>query len=225
MTESVAAFDALDQEAAALSAVIRTLAPADLAASTNCPPWTLHELIVHIADSIRVDDRPLPDAPPHDRPRTAADYYRRPERDTDAYRQRNVEHAQTSAAAVPDASARFDAEAAHTLDVLRRDDAARVVPIPRIGPMVLAEWTVTRVIAVAAHALDVAITLNRPPWTTDAALRVTRPVLIDLLGARPPDSPRWTGHGFLAVATGRRPISDSDRYELGELADRFPLLS
>jgi uncharacterized protein (TIGR03083 family) len=225
MTVPVAALDALDAEAAALSAVIRTLTPGDLATTTNCPPWTLHELIVHIADSIRVGDRPLPDAPSGERPRTAADYYRRPERDTDAYRQRNVEHAQTSAATVPDAVARFDGEAAHTLDVLRRDDTARVVLIPRIGPMVLADWIVTRVIAVAAHALDVAITLDRPPWTTDAALLVTRPVFIDLLGDRPPDNPRWTGPGFLAAATGRRPVSDADRDELGRLADRFPLLS
>jgi hypothetical protein len=91
--------------------------------------------------------------------------------------------------------------------------------------MVLAEWILTRVIAVAAHALDVAITLDRPPWTTDAALRVTRPVFIDLLGDHPPDSPRWTGHEFLAAATGRRPISGADRHELGQLADRLPLLS
>jgi uncharacterized protein (TIGR03083 family) len=225
MTGSVAALDALDVEAAALSAVIRSLTPGDLATMTNCPPWTLHELIVHIADSIRVADQPLPDAPSRERPRTAADYYRRPERDTDAYRQRNVEHAQTSAAAVPDATARFDSEAAHTLGVLRRDDTARVVLIPRVGPMVLAEWIVTRVIAVAVHALDVAITLDRPPWTTEAALRVTRPVFVDLLGGHPPDSPRWTGHGFLAAATGRRPLSGADRYELGQLADRLPLLS
>lgn len=59
----------------------------------------------------------------------------------------------------------------------------RAMPSPSVqsravGAMRFDDWLRTRVIAVAAHGLDVAITLNRQPWTTAAALQVIRPVLV-----------------------------------------------
>ncbi len=89
--------------------------------------------------------------------------------------------------------------------------------------MRLGGWLATRVVALAAHGLDVAITLELPPWTTPPALAVMRPIFLSLLGRAAPVD--WTDQRLLQVATGRAQLTDRDRVELGPAAGRFPLLS
>jgi hypothetical protein len=85
------ALAALMRETGALSAVLHDLEPEDLGRATNCPPWALHELVVHIGASIRLGDEPFAAAEPHEEPHSASDYYRRPDRDTPSSRPDNVE--------------------------------------------------------------------------------------------------------------------------------------
>jgi hypothetical protein len=154
----------------------------------------------------------------------AADYYRRPERDTADYRHSNVDRIQKAAS---DVLARTSAARWFDDTVLRlsRLDLARVVEISSCGPMKLADLVLTRVISVAAHGLDVALTLGLQRWTTRPALHVTRPVLISLLGAEPPAQLGWNDQTLLATGTGRRALTHHDRTMLGPLQDRFHLLS
>jgi hypothetical protein len=79
--------------------------------------------------------------------------------------------------------------------------------------------------SVAAHSLDVALTLGLQPWTTQPALQVTRPVLTSLLGAEPPAPLDWDDQTLLAAGTGRRKLTSHERAVLGSLQNRFPLLS
>jgi uncharacterized protein (TIGR03083 family) len=217
---------ALADENRALSAVLRELAPEELTKATNCPPWNLQELIVHIGDSIRVTDTPFTPAEPGDQPITAADYYRRPQRATSAYRQSNVDRTQTLARTVLAPTAQwFDDVSRHTLAALDRHHLDQVVLIPNRGAMLLSDWVTTRLISVAAHGLDVAITLGRDPWTTPSALQVAHPVLVDLLGGPPPERLRWDEQNLLITGTGRRPLTEQERKVLGRSAERFPLLS
>lgn len=214
------ALGAFDGECSALAEVLRSLSPGDLGRPTNCPPWTLHELIVHIAFSIGVPDRlqtaGLPSEP--------ADYYRRRERDTSEYRTANVERTQRMAASIGPEQTRdvFTQSWKRATEVFARHD-----PHQRIDAagqaLTVDAYVLTRLMSVAAHGLDVAITLDRPPWTTKQALQALRPVLIDLLQADPPAS--WTDQDLLALGTGRRPLSPTDRDALGSLESRFPLLS
>jgi hypothetical protein len=104
-------------------------------------------------------------------------------------------------------------------------DPDRRVEIPAIGAMRLADWTVTRVISIAAHGVDVALTLQRTPWTTSSALTVMRGVFLSLLDAELPKRLCWDDQLLLEAATGRRALSDQDRMILGSLQERFPLLS
>jgi hypothetical protein len=76
---------------------------------------------------------------------------------------------------------------------------------------------------VAAHGVDVAMSVGWTPWTTREALGVLRPVLVDLLGREPPED--WTDQDLLELGTGRRPLRAGDLEALGEHAGRFPLLS
>jgi uncharacterized protein (TIGR03083 family) len=221
------ALTALRQETRALSTVLHELDPAQFTRPTNCPPWNLRELIVHMTASIAIRS-PFPTADPQSTLASAADYYRRPERDTPAYRQRNVDRTQQlSRTVLADAlpAPWFDQISRETVARLGDDDLDRAVLIPDRDPMRLADWVVTRVISIAAHGLDVAITLDRPPWTTGPAMTIIRPVLVDLLGVEPPTSLQWDDHALLETATGRRTLTDPERVLLGPRHERFPLLS
>jgi len=91
--------------------------------------------------------------------------------------------------------------------------------------MKLADWVVTRVVSVAAHGLDVALTVDLRPWTRRSALDVMRPVLVSLLGAEPPAQLGWDAQTLLEVGTGRRELTSDERAILGIAQARFPLLS
>lgn len=217
---------ALAAEGRAMSAALRDVSDHELDGVSNCPPWTLAELVVHTADSVRFTD--FRAAPEEAARRDAADYYRPPERSTTDYRQRNVEraqeHAQTLLAhtAAPDY---FESMLQSIISWAGGVDLERVVQVDRVGAMRLGDWLTTRVISLAAHGLDVALTLARPSWTTAQALHVVTPVFASLLGAEPPPGLGWDDQRFFEISTGRRPLADREREELGSLADRFPLLS
>ena len=218
---------ALRVECDALVGVLRGLAGSAFGLETNCPPWDLAELVVHMADSIQLRKR-FVDAEPGVVVKSAADYYRRAERGSAEYRQQNVERTQELAKAMPadvTPTKWFEQVGQGVLGLLAGDDPERVVEVPGHGAMRLGDFVTTRVIAVAAHSLDVAITVGREGWTTEEALAVVRPVFVELLGEEPPAALGWDDGVFLAVATGRRPMADSERAMLGERAERFPLLS
>lgn len=218
---------ALRLESEALIGVFRGLDASSFGLLTNCPPWDLAELVVHMADSVGIR-RPFLGAKPGAVVKSAADYYRRAERGTAEYRQGNVDRTQERAREVlVDASPLewFERVAGAALKVLEGDDQGRVAEVPGHGAMRLGDWVATRVIALAAHGLDVAITLGRDAWTTEAALAVVRPVFVDLLGDEPPAGLQWDDGTFLAVATGRRALTEAERVLLGSRRGRFPLLS
>ena len=225
---SIDVLNVLLAESRALSAVLHTLTPGDLARPTNCPPWDLQELVVHTAASIWVGDTPFPAAEPDAKLHDAADYYRRPERDTTAYRQDNVDRTQQLAQrvlATTSAADWFDEVLTKTVDVLGGQRLDGVVDVAGRGAMKLSDWLLTRIFSVAAHGLDVAITLGRDPWTTPEALQAVRPIFVALLDGEPPSGLGWDDQTFLAVASGRRALTDHERVLLGPHARRFPLIS
>jgi len=138
MERDRALLTALRDESGALSAVLRRADPGDFGRPTNCPPWNLNELVVHIAMSIHVgDDDELPAATPHSGV-MAAGYYRRPERDTSDYRQSNVDRTRKAASDVlarMSAARWFDEVSQDTVMRLSRLYLGRFVQIPSCGPM------------------------------------------------------------------------------------------
>ncbi|MEV4810213.1 maleylpyruvate isomerase N-terminal domain-containing protein [Micromonospora avicenniae] len=87
-------------------------------------------------------------------------------------------------------------------------------------PDLLATLTTEAVV----HHLDLVLDLPDAPLPGPLATRVATATLDGLLSdvaARPAS---WDEHEFVLKATGRLPLSDRDRSELGDLADRFPLL-
>jgi len=173
---------ALQAESAALNDVLDGLPQPEFDRLTNCPQWTLAELVVHTADSIRLGEFPAARAGAS--PQEAADYYRRPERATDSYRQQNVERAQVQTRDLMthvSPSDYFATTLRRTLTTLAAADLGHVVEIKGVVVMRPADWLITRVISVAAHGLDVALTLGRRPWTTNEARQVIRPVFVSAI--------------------------------------------
>jgi hypothetical protein len=180
--------------------------------------------VVHIAVSVRVSGSSIPVVPAALPRGTAADYYRRAERATADYRLGNVEATRRYAATVhPDAVVALLVDASNEASkTFSAHDADQWM---KAGGRALTvdDYLRTRVMSVAAHGVDVAITLRREPWTTPQALAVLHPVLIDLWGQLPPAS--WTDQDLLEIGTGRRPLTGVDRDSLGSGAARIPLLS
>ncbi len=230
---------AFDRECNALLDVLRAIDDSDFGRVTNCPPWTLRELVVHIAYSACATPARLP--PPADSAArvTAADYYRRAERATEGYRTGNVERTQQVARRYPsghDATDAISAAWAQTRLRLEALDPATTMAgranvirgdtVLAQTEMLVTDFFITRVIALAAHAADVAITLEREPWTTEEALIVVTPTLAELFGEPDPRTVLGCGRlSFLLVATGRRPLTANERDRLGERSKQFPLLA
>ena len=222
---------AFDGEVTALLGAVDLLADHDFTRPTNCPPWDLRELIVHIAFSACVSADPRSARPPGDVLVTAADYYRRGERDTDEYRTRNVDQTLLAAArfATPAAAiARLrDGWETSKLGLEAADPATKVGGARPETGMSLFDYTTTRLIALVAHSVDVAISLNVVPWTSSDAIACIAPALRELLG----DEQAYGRLGvdsldFVKVATGRRRLTAEEVARLGQdAAERFPLLS
>jgi uncharacterized protein (TIGR03083 family) len=218
--------EAFEEEARALEAVVDGLPADEFSRPTNCPPWSVKELVVHIAICL-----PPPGAlveaisgPTLIEP---ADYYRRPERGTTEYHAGIAEAAQEAAAQLPagaTAAAMLRDRWRSILDEWKTSDPELVVEL-RAGAMRLPDYIVTRVISNAAHGLDLAISLGRPPWTTRAALVLMCPVFVSLFGEVPPDELDWDDQALFARATGRVALTSEDRAALGARAAAFPLLS
>lgn len=213
-------------EGKALAQALRDVPAADFDLITNCPPWTLAELVVHTAGSITMSE--FADAPTDAVIKETAAYYRRPERDTTEYRDRNVRQTQQMARRVLDdrtATDCFEETLARTIAALAKADPQRVIAVDGVGAMRFGDWLTTRIIALTAHGLDVAITVGRRPWTTREAHAAMRSVFVSLLGADPREALGWDDQHFLATATGRAALTSDERRLLGALATRFPLLS
>jgi uncharacterized protein (TIGR03083 family) len=218
---------AFEDEARTFDAVLGDLTEDDFAKATNCPPWNVKELVVHVGVVLPTPGS-LGDAPPGDPDlREPADYYRRLERGTTGYRDDIVKRTQDFAVGLADgaAAAAFLTQRWRTsLAEWTVRDLDRLVT-SRGGVTRLRDYIVTRVISHAAHGLDLALSLGRAPWTTETALATMRPVFVSLLGGEPPAALRWTDADLFALGTGRRALDPADRDLLGPWAARFPLLS
>lgn len=227
-----------DVEHSALIAALDQLTDNDYCVVTNCPPWNLRELVVHICFSACTLPGHLPPPASGAVEISAADYYRRAERNESDYRTGNVDRTQRVAARIPTGPGALAALAKAWSDTRAR--LGEITPDTRIaGPngvevagrvaattaIRMDSFMITRLIALAAHSVDVALTLGRDPWTTPAAAEAIVDTLAELLGSPPPASLGWSATDLLVVGTGRRSLTATERKQLGHLAGAFPLLS
>ena len=215
------------EECRATAAVLNGLPEQDFARQTNCPPWSLKELVVHTRFSVTIPD-PLPAPAANAKLCEAADYYRRPERDSDEYRTDNIRITQELAQRFPtgrSAATDFGRATQNLIVRLHGEDLGTLVRYGDSNALSLGDYLLTRLLALAAHSIDVAITLDQEPWTQSETARLLGPMLTSLLGREPPPALGWSLQDLLEIGTGRKRLSATEREQLGALSGAFPLIS
>ncbi|TWJ20795.1 uncharacterized protein (TIGR03083 family) [Micromonospora endolithica] len=201
---------AFHDECAQLVEVLAGLADGDLDRPTDCPPWTVRELVAHVrAGAARLVD--MLAAPAPSRAEVDATGYFGAAKFAPAVDADRIDGGRRAARAGDGAAlaADFDAAWRTTLDAVDRAPAGRVVRTRHGDAMALAEFLRTRVVEVGVHGLDLAAALGRDPWLTPTAAAV----IADLLtGGRPvPPELGWDRLDLIRKITGRVPLAPHER--------------
>ncbi|WP_207709567.1 maleylpyruvate isomerase N-terminal domain-containing protein [Actinomadura macrotermitis] len=203
--------DAFDDEAERLAGVLHTLADADLDRATPCPPWTVRELVVHVRNGAA---RPVSGlaVPPPPAPALDATGYFNPGIFDAASNAERVEATRRDAAAYRTAAelaAAFDDCRRRTREAVRAQPPDRIVVTRHGDGMLLTEFMATRVVELALHGLDLAIALDRAPWTAPSAAGVVADLLV-ASGADRVAELGWDQAELIAKASGRTPPTPAE---------------
>jgi uncharacterized protein (TIGR03083 family) len=207
--------EAFGAESGRLSEVAAGLDDAAFARPTRCDPWTVADLVFHVAMAMRRLPGMLAAPGPSGAALvSAADYYRPDQRFSAATNADRIGSARRGAASLAGAAdrvrdlgeARQQAWAA-----LRSAPPGRVVRTRHGDLMLLAEFLRTRVLELAVHGLDLATALDREPWMTAPAAGVTGDLLLPAAAAAALRAGTgWDQVTLIAALTGRRPVTPAE---------------
>lgn len=220
-------------EAERLSAELRKLDDAAWSLPTACQPWTVSELLGHVAVTISWLPGMLNDPEPSGARVSARDYYRPDPRFSPETNDRRIELGREYASregggeggggvdgrgAPAVLLAKFEHEWQQAVEMCAAEPEARVVRTRHGDAMLLKDFLVTRVVEVAVHGMDLAAAVDSPPWLTPQAADLLMTLLAGDDGAeRVRQQLGWEPAIFVAKATGRSPISPEERAELDRL--------
>ncbi|MET8089591.1 maleylpyruvate isomerase N-terminal domain-containing protein [Micromonospora sp. NPDC005220] len=217
--------EALAQAYHGITAVVGRLDDAGLQRATRCRGWLIADLLLHVLGDAQRALVTL--ASPVDGPADVDDvsYWRDfPGSDDDAARhawwvRRSaaafdrptgiVELWRDTAPAAVRAAASADPEGYVTTQ-------GHVLRVP--------DFLTTLTTEAVVHHLDLTLELPDPPPPGPLAVRVAVATMDGLLSDDTVRPTAWNDHDYLLKATGRVPLTDRDRLELGESAGWFPLL-
>jgi uncharacterized protein (TIGR03083 family) len=212
---------ALSCEAAALHQVVSGLYQSDLYRPSPCPPWTAGDLLCHILiASSRVRQAlaaPASDTAPLV---STAAYYRPDHRFSGVTNADRIETAQALAARLGDPqtiAAELDRRCQDTLRLITAAPGDRAIMTRHGDRMLLADFTITRVVELAVHGLDLATALGRTAWLTEPAADVLEDLLVP--GGGGPELRHRLGcdrAGLVARLTGRAPLSSAESAALAD---------
>lgn len=227
--------EVLVSEAEQLSAELRKLDDDAWSLPTACEPWTVRELLGHVAVTISWlpgmlnSADPVPDPTSDLAPElalanatvSARDYYRPDPRFSPETNARRVELGRAYASGKGDGTAvlaKFEHEWRRAAEVCEAEPEGRVVRTRHGDAMLLNDFLVTRVVEVAVHGLDLAAAVGSTPWLTPSAADLLMVLLAGNDGAELVRRQLgWEPAVFVAKATGRSPISRAERAELDRL--------
>jgi uncharacterized protein (TIGR03083 family) len=216
--------EALSGESAAAEAVLQALPDAAFDRPTRCAAWDVRGLTGHmLRDVDRILDYVAVPAP-SEADATGASYFTRydPVADAPDVAKRSIDRA-AAFATTGELVEAFGATWRRAVDLARAEGSDRLVQVAWGPTMRLDDYLDTRVLEMAVHGLDLADALNEPPWLTPPGGAVVRDILTTLLGGAPPHV--WDDVELADKGTGRAALTERDMAELGEAADRFPLLA
>lgn len=207
--------EAFRAEAAQLCAVLADLDEADFDRPTNCPPWTVRDLVAHVRIAVERLTEVLTQPAPTQVDTDAAGYFAAAKFVAEKDRAR-VDQAQQEAAALGTGSAlvAYLDRTWRTADqAVAAAPARRPVRTPHGDRMALSDFLLTRVVELGVHGLDLAAALTRHPWLTTPAAALIADLLAGPAGPDAPAALGWDRLTFIAKATGRTPLTTTERAE------------
>lgn len=217
-----AASAAFVTEAEKLTAQLRNLDAAAWDLPTACDPWTVRELLGHVAVTISWLPGMLREPAPVNATVDARGYYRPDPRFSPEANTRRIELGREFAAQAGESGAEvlnmFEFEWRRAANLCAAEPRERVVRTRHGDAMLLNDFLVTRVVEVAVHGLDLAAAVHSAPWlTAPAADQLTVLLAGDEGAARLRREPSWEPAAFVAKATGRSPMSQAERADLDRI--------
>ena len=204
-----------------VAGVLGSLSPQEAWEPTGCAGWSVVDLGFHLLSDARRALVAL--NTPADRPADtdAVDYWRawRPPEPGDEVELWTTRVPASVHGGLPGISGRYAETSAAALVA-----AARVRPDDLVGTqgkvLTVADFLSTLTVEAAVHHLDLVLRLDRPGPAAGPLAEVRR-VLEGLAGTALPL--RWDDVTAARRGTGREPLTDDDRAELGPVAAAFPL--
>lgn len=226
--------DALEAQCRDLAALVGELGDADWDRPSRCDGWTVKELVAHCEGMLerlpgyaemKVDGPAEIDRVGYYRydpngPRDGED----PSKTfSDVIRDRVVE----------EAAGRTNDEIKASLEQLARESLIRArevdpkLVMKRSGhpPIEFGEFVASRVLEFGVHAMDIGHAALKGERIHPDAVPVVTGILDGLLQAELPKGMGWDARTYILTGTGRRRLEPNERFVLGPLAQKFPLLA
>lgn len=226
--------DALEAQCALLSALLDELDDSDWDRSTRCPGWTVKELTAHCegmlqrlvgANAEEVEGNPEIDRVGYygydpDGPREGED----PSKTFSEVIQERV---------IDEAGGRSGAEIRSSLEKaigaalkgVRKVPGDRVIKRSGHPRMRFDEFIASRVLEFGVHTMDVSHATLRGERIHPDAAQIVKEILDGRLNAELPTGLGWDTRTYILSGTGRRRLESNERFVLGPLAAKFPLLA
>lgn len=222
-TETYPELDAFASQARVLGSLLDELEPGELDRDTRCEGWTARDLIAHVAADLHrsaglARDR-TDEVPTYDRGTWYVEAYDADEMAEAVNRRAREEAAKRSddellvwcRAGISDAVEAF------------AGDPTAVVGGKEFF-LELGEMVAIRNLELGVHTMDLGHAAMRGERLTPGCAEVIADVLDRMLGESLPGGLGWSPQTYVLTGTGRRRLEPNERYTLGPLAERFPLI-
>jgi uncharacterized protein (TIGR03083 family) len=226
-------FDALEAQTKELLAQVDELSDEQWDVPTRCPGWTVKDLVAHCEGMMQrlvTYNAQAVDAPAEidrsgyyaydpDGPREGED----PDKTfSEVIRDRVVEESgQRSPTEIREGMA---SAAEEMLRGVAEIPADRVIKRSNHPRMPFGELVATRVLEFGIHGMDISHATLRGERIHPDAVAIVKGILLGRLEAPLPVAIGWDDRTFILSGTGRRRLESNERYALGSLAAKFPLL-
>jgi uncharacterized protein (TIGR03083 family) len=223
---------ALEAQTKELLALLSELTEADWETPTRCPGWTVKELVAHCESMMRrlVGENSAevggtaeidrvgyygydPDGPRADEPDKTF---------SDSIRDRVIEEVRGRSA--EELRADTEEAAAAMLEGVKTIPAERVIKRSGHARITFGEFIATRVLEFGVHTMDIGHATLKGERIHPDATAVIVDILSRQLGAPLPKGMGWDARTLVLSGTGRRKLESNERFALGALASKFPLL-
>jgi uncharacterized protein (TIGR03083 family) len=225
--------DAFEAQCELVVTLVRELDAQDWDRATRCPGWTVKELVAHLEGMLHrlvgenaqsVDGEPEIDRVGYygydpDGPREGED----PSKTfSEIIQERVVE--EVGGRSGDEIRASLESAVDQAFAGLAEIPPDRVIKRSGHPRMLFSEFVASRVLEFGVHNADIGHATLRGERIHPDAVPVIAGILHGLLGAPLPVGMGWDDRTFILSGTGRRRLEPNERFALGPLAAKFPLL-